>query len=163
MTAVLRWVLGACALGGVAGRCMPTEWPDYGGTPDQSKFAVTPDITKKNVSQLEVAWIYPTGDERAYQFNPVIVDNVMYVLAKNSSLVAIDVVTRKELWIHANLRGITNRGINYWQSKDRQGSAAVVCARRHAAGHRRAHRQIHPDVRQEWPGGSARKAWAAIR
>ena len=79
---------------------------------------VTQDITKKNVSKLEVAWMYPTGDERAYQFNPVIVDNVMYVLAKNSSLVAIDVVTRKELWIHANLRGITNRGINYWQSKD---------------------------------------------
>ena len=42
----------------------------------------------------------------------------MYVLAKNSSLVAIDVRTRKELWIHANLRGITNRGINFWQSKD---------------------------------------------
>ena len=42
----------------------------------------------------------------------------MYVLAKNSSLVAIDVSTRKELWIHANLRGITNRGINYWESKD---------------------------------------------
>ena len=94
------------------------EWRDYGGTPDQSKYALTPDITKKNVAQLEVSWIYPTSDERAYQFNPVIVDNVMYVLAKNSSLVAIDVVTRKELWIHANLRGITNRGINYWQSKD---------------------------------------------
>jgi quinoprotein glucose dehydrogenase len=42
----------------------------------------------------------------------------MYVLAKNSSLVAIDVVTRKEIWIHANLRGITSRGINYWASAD---------------------------------------------
>jgi quinoprotein glucose dehydrogenase len=70
------------------------------------------------VSQLEVAWTYPTGDERAYLFNPIIVDNVMYVLAKNSSLIAIDVVTRQELWIHANLRGITNRGINYWQSRN---------------------------------------------
>jgi quinoprotein glucose dehydrogenase len=95
-----------------------TEWPDYGGTADQSKFAVTPDITRKNVSKLELAWMYPTSDERAYQFNPVIVDGVMYVLAKNSSLVAIDVITRKELWIHANLRGITNRGINFWKSKD---------------------------------------------
>jgi quinoprotein glucose dehydrogenase len=95
-----------------------TEWRDYGGTPDQSKFAVTPDITKKNVSRLAVSWVYPTGDERSYQFNPLIIDGVMYVLAKNSSLVAIDVVTRKELWIHANLRGITNRGINYWQSRD---------------------------------------------
>jgi quinoprotein glucose dehydrogenase len=94
------------------------SWPDYGGTPDQSKYLVTRDLTKKNISKLEVAWMYPTSDERAYQFNPVIVDNIMYVLAKNSSLVAIDVVTRKEIWIHANLRGITNRGINYWQSRD---------------------------------------------
>ncbi len=94
------------------------DWPDYGGTPDQSKYVVTPDITRKNVARMKIAWIYPTGDERAYQFNPIIVDDVMYVLAKNSSLVAIDVASRKELWIHANLRGITNRGINYWQSAD---------------------------------------------
>jgi quinoprotein glucose dehydrogenase len=103
--------------------CAPsfaTEWRDYGGTPDQSKYVVLDDITKENVDQLEIAWIYPTSDERAYQFNPIVVDNVMYVLAKNSSLVAIDLVTRKELWIHANLRGITNRGVNYWESKDRK-------------------------------------------
>jgi quinoprotein glucose dehydrogenase len=110
MCAALALAMGSAAHG--------ADWPDYGGTPDQSKYVVVKDITKKNVSQLEVAWTYPTSDERAYQFNPVIVDNVMYVLAKNSSLVAIDVVTRKELWIHANLRGITNRGINYWQSAD---------------------------------------------
>ena len=95
-----------------------TQWREYGGSPGQSKYVVTPDITRKNVSKLAIQWMYPTGDERAYQFNPVIIDGVMYVLAKNSSLVAIDIETRKELWIHANLRGITNRGINYWQSKD---------------------------------------------
>ena len=95
-------------------------WRDYGGSPDQSKFIETQDITRASIAKLEIAWMYPSGDERAYQFNPVIVDNVMFVLAKNSSLVAIDVVTRKELWIHANLRGITNRGINYWESKDRK-------------------------------------------
>src|SRR4051812_25305657 len=94
------------------------SWRDYGGTPDQSKFVVTPDFTKKNVSRLAVQWIYPTGDQRAYQFNPIIADGVMYVLAKNSSLVALDLATRKELWIHANLRGITHRGVNYWQSAD---------------------------------------------
>jgi len=96
------------------------QWPDYGGSPDQSKFVETRDITKQSLSRLQVAWTYSTADERAYQFNPVIVDNVMYVLAKNNSLVAIDVQTRKELWIHANLRGITNRGINYWESRDRE-------------------------------------------
>ncbi|MBK5270996.1 MAG: PQQ-binding-like beta-propeller repeat protein, partial [Bacteroidia bacterium] len=44
----------------------------------------------------------------------------MYVLAKNSSLVALNVKTGKEIWIHSNLRGITGRGINYWESKDRK-------------------------------------------
>ncbi len=102
----------------IASMCEAAQWPDYGGTPDQSKYVVTNDITKANVAKLQVDWMYPTSDERAYQFNPIIVDNVMYVLAKDSSLVAIDVVTHKELWIHANLRGITNRGINYWRSKD---------------------------------------------
>ena len=75
--------------------------------------------------------------------------DVMYVLAKGSSLVAIDVVTHKELWIHANLRGITNRGINYWESRDRPvdepGQGRDVRARhewrsgdrRHGAGRRR--------------------------
>jgi quinoprotein glucose dehydrogenase len=96
------------------------SWPDYGGSPEQSKYVTMRDITKENIKDLKVEWIYPTSDERAYQFNPIIVDNVMYVLAKNSSLVAIDVRTRKELWIHANLRGITNRGINYWESPDRK-------------------------------------------
>ncbi len=96
------------------------SWPGYGGTPDQSKYIVTKDLTKKSVARLERSWMYPTGDQRAYQFNPVIIDGTMYVLAKNSSLVAIDVNTRQELWIHANLRGITNRGINYWESRDRK-------------------------------------------
>lgn len=111
-----------CALSAFActASSFATEWRDYGGTPDQSKYVVLEDITKDNVDELEIAWIYPTSDERAYQFNPIVVDNVMYVLAKDSSLVAIDVATRKELWIHANLRGITNRGINYWESADRK-------------------------------------------
>jgi quinoprotein glucose dehydrogenase len=95
-------------------------WRDYGGGPDQSKYVVMKDITKANVSRLEVAWTYPSGDERPYQFSPTIVDGVMYVLAKNNSLVAVDVRTHEELWIHANLRGISYRGISYWQSKDRK-------------------------------------------
>ncbi len=111
--------LGLALLATLAGaNAGAADWPDYGGSPDQSKFVQVRDITKKNVAKLTIDWIYPTGDQRTYQFSPLIVDGVMYLLAKDSSLVAIDVETRKELWIHANLRGITNRGINYWRSKD---------------------------------------------
>lgn len=96
-----------------------TAWTNYGGGPDQSKYTKLDRIDKSNVSQLSVAWSYPTGDDNMYQFNPIIVDTVMYVLAKNNSLVALHAATGEELWIHANLNGIARRGINYWESKDR--------------------------------------------
>ena len=95
-------------------------WKDYGGGPDSSHFVDLTQINKSNVSRLEVAWIYPTGDNRSYVFNPIVVDNVMYVQARNSSLVALDAATGKEIWIHENLPGMATRGIAYWESKDRK-------------------------------------------
>lgn len=95
-------------------------WKDYGGGPDQSKYMELDQITKENVKDLKVAWFYPTGDNKRYEFNPLIVDGVMYVLAKNSSLVALDADTGEEIWIHANLPGIARRGINYWESADKK-------------------------------------------
>jgi quinoprotein glucose dehydrogenase len=95
-------------------------WKDYGGGADNSHYVDLKQINKSNVNQLEVAWVYPTGDNRSYVFNPVIVDNVMYVMARNSSLVALDAATGKEIWIHENLPGLATRGIAYWESKDRK-------------------------------------------
>lgn len=93
-------------------------WRDYGGGPDQSKYVVVDEINKSNVNKLKVAWFYPAGDDNVYQFNPIIIDTIMYVLAKENSLVALNATTGKEIWIHADLHGIAPRGINYWESKD---------------------------------------------
>ncbi|MBL8296176.1 MAG: PQQ-binding-like beta-propeller repeat protein, partial [Bryobacterales bacterium] len=118
------FVLLLLALGTAAGLAAAGKnnknWPDYGGGPDSSHFVELDQITKSNVSRLDVAWVYPTGDNHAYLFNPVVVDNVMYVLAKNSSLVALDATTGKEIWIHENLPGLSTRGIAYWESKNRK-------------------------------------------
>lgn len=94
-------------------------WQSYGSGPDQSKYFVQDQITKENVGRLEVAWTYPTEDELDYQCNPIIVDSVMYVMAKDNSLVALHAATGEEIWIHANLQGISRRGVAYWESKDR--------------------------------------------
>lgn len=103
-----------------AGEQNHKQWADYGGGPDSSHFVALDQINKSNVSQLQVAWVYPTEDDHAYLFNPIVVDNVMYLLAKNSSLVAVDAATGKEIWIHENLPGLTTRGIAYWESKSRK-------------------------------------------
>ncbi len=94
-------------------------WTDYGGGPDQSKFFVQDQITKENVTQLEVAFTYSTGDDRSYQNNPLVVDTIMYIMAKDNSMVAIHATTGEEIWIHAKLNGITRRGFSYWENEDR--------------------------------------------
>ena len=113
---------------GSSGSIAHKTWTQFGGGADQSKFVNLKQITKENLSQLEVAWEYSTNDNVAtYRFNPIVVDNVMYVLAKNNSLVALDVNTGKEIWIHANLNTASKRGINYWESKDRKDRRLIFC------------------------------------
>jgi len=101
------------------------SWTQYGGSADQSKYFDATQITKENVSQMKVAWTYPTGDNAFYFFSPIIVDTTMYVMAKNYSLVALNVITHKEIWIHANLFGLSRRGLNYWESKDKKDKRLV--------------------------------------
>ncbi|MBK5271962.1 MAG: PQQ-binding-like beta-propeller repeat protein [Bacteroidia bacterium] len=102
------------------------EWKDYGGGPDHSKFVDFDQVTKSNVGQLQVQFVVPTYDNVGYTFNPIIVDNVMYVLGRNNSLIAVDATTGKEIWIHSNLRGIIARGINFWQSKDKKQKRLII-------------------------------------
>ncbi len=99
-----------------------STWSDYAGASDAAQYSALTQINRSNVSQLQVAWSYPTGDGNKYLFNPIIVNRTMYVLARNNSIVAIDAATGKELWAHAaepKTTLITNRGINYWESTDR--------------------------------------------
>jgi glucose dehydrogenase len=93
-------------------------WSDNGGGPDNSHYMDLKQITKDNVSQLQVAWSYPSNDTISYVWNPLVVGNVMYVLARNDALVALDATSGKEIWVHEALQGIEPRGINYWESKD---------------------------------------------
>lgn len=97
-------------------------WRDYGGAADSAQYSALQQINRSNVSKLEVAWTYPTGDDNKYSFNPVVIDNVLYALVKKSSIVALDAATGKEIWTYSSAPGtklITNRGINYWESADR--------------------------------------------
>jgi quinoprotein glucose dehydrogenase len=94
-------------------------WRQYLGGSDSSQYSSLDQINTKNVGQLQVAWTYSTNDTRTYRFNPIVVDNVMYTLAKNMAVVALDAATGKEIWTHENQGAIGDRGMNYWESADR--------------------------------------------
>lgn len=91
-------------------------WDQYLGGTDSSQYSSLAEIDRSNVARLTVAWTYPTGEN--YLFNPIVVDGVMYVLAKRRSIVALDAATGRELWTHANEGPVGTRGLSYWQSDD---------------------------------------------
>src|SRR5256885_945549 len=96
------------------------QWQQYLGSSDSSQYSSLDQINRKNVAQLQVAWTYASGDTRTYRFNPIVVDGVMYTLAKNMAIVALDAATGQEIWTHPNQGAIGDRGINYWESADRK-------------------------------------------
>ena len=98
-----------------------STWREYGGAPDGAQYSSLTQVNRSNVSKLQRAWTFSTGDTRGYSFNPLVIGNTMYVLAHNNSIVALDGATGKELWVtplQAKTLLITNRGFNYWQSAD---------------------------------------------
>ena len=98
-----------------------TTWSEYGGASDSMQYSALTRINKANVSRLEQAWFFPVPDKKGnFGFNPIVVDGVMYLLGPSNAIVAADAVTGRRLWAHVVEDGTPgNRGITYWQSKDR--------------------------------------------
>jgi quinoprotein glucose dehydrogenase len=106
------------------------NWNNYGGTKEMIRYSSLNEVDTSNVSQLEVAWIFNTGDadtanHSQIQCNPIIVDGVLYGTSPQMKLFAIDAATGKQKWIYNpfdSLQGnrrtffIMNnsRGIAYW-------------------------------------------------
>jgi len=106
-----------------------TTWSDYGGSSDSMQYSPLKQVNKSNVSHLELAWSYPVpGPSGRFGFNPIVVDGVMYVLSSENSIVALNAATGKPIWSHPVEGRPTDRGINYWESKDRADRRLIFSA-----------------------------------
>lgn len=98
------------------------SWSVYGGDFAGTKYSALQQIDASNVTQLEPAWIYRTGDKRrgsTIECNPIIVDGVMYVTTPALKVVALDAATGRKIWRFdpfegRRARGV-NRGVTYWK------------------------------------------------
>src|SRR5690348_2145304 len=118
MSCRLTCFLACCFLANAATH---NTWSEYGGAPDSAQYSSLQQINRSNVSKLEVVWRFSTVDGGKYFFNPLVANGLIYVMAKNKSIVALDAATGKQVWIHAvepSIKLVTDRGINYWESKD---------------------------------------------
>jgi glucose dehydrogenase len=117
----VRLIAALLVLGLAASAQDRTAWSDYGGAADSAQYSALNQIDRGNVARLEIAWRFSTRDHLRYDFNPLMARGVLYVLAKQNSLVALDAATGKEIWTYTPdppVGIITHRGINYWESRD---------------------------------------------
>jgi quinoprotein glucose dehydrogenase len=78
-------------------------WNNYGGSKENIHFSSLTQIDTNNVSQLQPAWIFNTGDADSaansqIQCNPIIIDSVMYFTSPTLKLFAVHAATGKKIW-----------------------------------------------------------------
>jgi quinoprotein glucose dehydrogenase len=96
------------------------NWSDYGGSADSAQYSALKLLNKTNVGKLELAWFHPApGPSGRFAFSPLVVDGVMFLIGPNNAVQALDAATGKQIWIRPIEGTPTNRGFNYWESKDR--------------------------------------------
>jgi quinoprotein glucose dehydrogenase len=93
-------------------------WDQYLGGGDSSQYSSLNLVDTGNVTQLKVAWTYPTGQGPSPMFNPIKLGDTLYIIQANK-LLALDPATGREKWSKTyEGRAIGSRGINSWHSAD---------------------------------------------
>ncbi|MEZ5930847.1 MAG: PQQ-binding-like beta-propeller repeat protein [Alphaproteobacteria bacterium] len=80
--------------------CADGNWCAYHRTVDTAwRHSPLSQITKENVKDLKVAWMFLPGDERmGLQSTPIVIDGAMYLGTTPSNVWKIDATTGERLW-----------------------------------------------------------------
>jgi quinoprotein glucose dehydrogenase len=119
------------------------EWFAYGRDVEGTRYLPAKGITKSNITQLEVAWTYRTGETTApyatrkptsFEATPIVVDGVMYLGTPLGRVLALDPAAGTKIWeFDPKIRrdvtygDFTNRGVSTWF--DAAAPKNVICRR----------------------------------
>ena len=120
------------------------DWSANGRDVQGTRYSPAAEITRENVSRLEVAWTYRTGETEprfkttkptAFEATPLVVDGTMYVGTPLGRVVALDPSTGHERWVFdpGIARDVTygdfaSRGVSTWL--DEAAPTDAACRRR---------------------------------
>ncbi len=99
------------------------DWPVYLGGKECNLYSPLDKINRENVSQLEVAWTYETGEAAEYQANNLIVDGLLYTPTQSRKVIALNAATGEEIWKwdpaneHTGPGRARQRGLVYWANE----------------------------------------------
>jgi len=71
----------------------------------QTRFYLGKQISRDNVKNLHVAWIFQTDVKESLETSPIVVDGVMFVTTSFSHVYALDAKTGQQLWHYAHKMG----------------------------------------------------------
>ena len=101
----------------------PQNWLMYRGNYEGWGYSPLKQITDKNVSKLEVAWAYSTGELEGHEAPPIVNNGYMYVATPNNQVIALEAATGRQLWhykkqIPPELSQLhpTSRGVSWQQA-----------------------------------------------
>lgn len=122
----------------------PAGWPVYGQNDGGTRYSPLDQINRQNVSLLEVAWEYHTGDVSdgsdgrpmtTFQATPILVDGVLFVSTVYGRIIALEPETGEEIWTYSSgvdptvHRGeFASRGVTHWT--DTKATPGAPCQRR---------------------------------
>ena len=69
------------------------DWPTYGGNSDDNRYSALAQINRSNVSKLQVAWTYDSGETGGIETSPIVVGNVLYTYTPTAKVVALNAST----------------------------------------------------------------------
>ncbi len=92
------------------------DWPVYGGGKAGQRYSALTQINRQNVSSLQPAWTYDTGESGGLQTHPLIVGHTLFGYTPSQKVFALDAATGKELWRFDSgiASGQPDRGFAYW-------------------------------------------------
>ena len=125
-------------------------WATYGGAEGGGQYSSLDQINRENISRLEQAWIYNSGDVSdgkdgtavtPLEVNPILANDHIYICTPFNRIVALDPGDGSELWQYdpeidrknTYSKGAYCRGVAYWSGTNPEESEAA-CSKRIFSG-----------------------------
>src|SRR4029077_11584235 len=134
MRQIALWVLAATISSFAGAERAASEpesgWSAYGGDSGGTRYSSLAQITPQNVSRLEVAWTFRTGElgqgvkdwkRSAFEATPILYNGTLYLTTSSTDVVAVNAASGELRWRHdsqsrkdLHYSDGVSRGVSLW-------------------------------------------------
>ena len=86
----------------------PQNWMHYWGNYQGTHYSALTQLTRDNVSQLQVRWSIKFPGTSNLETEPLVIDSVMYTSGQPGTVLALDAKTGREIWRFTRQRKVRN-------------------------------------------------------